>query len=266
MGFLSACKHRLSYRRGRDNANADFLSRLLIPPPAKDISGSSTSTDPDGLGVYLICACGYTTASCPTPGVGLGGLTASFYSPSTGQHSFPTPVLGGLPRTKDDFRTHRAPMPLNRVTGPTTSSFVITTDKPWLSYEISDHHVASRSNCVRLTRCRTATLTGNTLLRPDYRMAARSGFALSTAPSPPPKATLCSSPPPRSTRLGPTISLRRLTPPRMATALNPRMDHSPPVAPSAQQGATPDDKISTVAEHQLSNTLLSYSHSDWDRV
>ena len=157
-------------------------------------------------------------------------------------------------------------MPLNRVTGPTTSSFVITTDKPWLSYEISDHHVASRSNSVRHTRCRTATLTGNTPLRPDYRMAARRGFALSTAPSPPPKATLCSSPPPRSTRLGPTISLRRLTPPRMATALNPRMDHSPAVAPSAQQGATPDDKTSTVAKHQLSNTLLSYSHSDWDRV
>ena len=52
----------------------------------------------------------------------------------------------------------------------------------------------------------------------------------------------------------------------MATTSNPRMDHSPPVAPPAQQDATPDDKTSTVAEQQLSNTLLSYSHSDWDRA
>ena len=44
------------------------------------------------------------------------------------------------------------------------------------------------------------------------------------------------------------------------------MDHSPPVAPPAQQDATPDGKNSTVAEQQLSNTLLSYSQSDWDRA
>ena len=52
----------------------------------------------------------------------------------------------------------------------------------------------------------------------------------------------------------------------MATAPNPRTDHSPPVAPRAQSGATPDDKTSAAAEQQLSNTLLSYSHSDWDRA
>ena len=75
MEFLSVYNYRLSYRRGRDNANADFLSRLPIPPIAEDISGSSALTDPDDLGVYLIRACGYTTPSCPIPGVGLGGLT-----------------------------------------------------------------------------------------------------------------------------------------------------------------------------------------------
>ena len=218
------------------------------------------------LGVYLIRACGYTTASCPTPGVGLGGLTASFYSPNTGQSSFTTPVLGGLPLTKDDFRTHRALMPLNRMTGPTASSFAIANDKPWLSYAINDHHEASRFNCARHTRSRTVTLTDNTPLRSDYRMAARSGFAASAAPSPPPKATLRSSPFSCSARLGSMIPLRCPTPPRMATTPNPQMDHSPPVAPPAQQDATLDDKTSTLAEQQLSNTLLSYSHSDWDKA
>ena len=151
MEFLSAYNYRLSYRRGRDSANADFLSRLPIPPTAKDISDSSALTDPDDLGVYLIRACGYTTPSCPIPGVGLGGLTPSFYNPSTGQYLFPTTVLGGLPLTKDRFRTHRAPMPLNRMTGPTASFFVTVTDEPWLSYAINDHHEASRSNCARHT-------------------------------------------------------------------------------------------------------------------
>ena len=58
MEFLSAYNYRLSYRRGRDNAIADFLSRLPIPPTADDILGSSALTDPDDLGVYLIRACG----------------------------------------------------------------------------------------------------------------------------------------------------------------------------------------------------------------
>ena len=57
MGFLSAYNYRLSYRQGLDNTNADFLSRLPIPPSAEDISGSSALTDPDDLGVYLIRAC-----------------------------------------------------------------------------------------------------------------------------------------------------------------------------------------------------------------
>ena len=266
MEFLSTYNYRLSYRRGRDNANADFLSRLPIPPTAEDISGSSALTDPDDLGVYLIRACDYITPSCPIPSVGLGGLTPSFYSLSTGQNPFPTPVLGGLPLTKDDFRTHRAPMPLNRMTGPTASSFAIATDEPWLSCAINGHHEASRSNCARRTQSRTATLTGDTPSRPDYRMAARSGFPASAAPPPPPKATLRSSPPPCSARLGSTIPLRHPPLPRTVTAPNPRMDHSPRVAPPAQQGATPDDKISAAVEQQLSNTLLSYSHSNWDRA
>ena len=178
----------------------------------------------------------------------------------------PKYFLGGLPLTKDVFRTHRAPMPLNRMTGPTASRSAIATDIPWLSYTINDHNEAPRSNCTRHKRSRTATLTGKTPLRPDYRMANRSGFAASAAPSLPPKARLRSSPPPRSARLGSTIPLRRPTSPRMATAPNPQMDHLPPVAPPAQQDATPGDKTSTVAEQQLHNTLLGYSHSGWDKA
>ena len=101
MEFLSAYNYRLSYRRGRDNANADFLSRLPIPPTAEDISGSSALTDPDDLGVYLIRAWGYTTPSCPIPGVGLGGLTPpSHNNPDIGRNPFLTPGLGRLPLTK----------------------------------------------------------------------------------------------------------------------------------------------------------------------
>ena len=119
MEFLSAYNYRLSNRRGRDNANADFVSRLPIPPTAEDISGSSALTDPEDLGVYLIRACGYTTPSCPIPGVGLGGLTPpSDNNLVTGWNPSLTWVSGGLPLTKDDFRTHRAPMPLRRRAGP----------------------------------------------------------------------------------------------------------------------------------------------------
>ena len=110
MEFLSAYNYRLSYRRGPDNAYADFLSRLPIPPTPEYISGSSALTDPDDLGVYLIRACGYTSPSCPILGVGYGGLIPPS-SIGTAWHHRPTSVLGGLSLTQDDFRTHRAPMP-----------------------------------------------------------------------------------------------------------------------------------------------------------
>ena len=116
------------------------------------------------------------------------------------------------------------------------------------------------------TRSRTATLTGNTPLRPGYRMAARSEIAASAAPPPPLKAPLRSSSHLRLARLGSTIPPGRPTSPRMATVPNPLMDYSPPAASSVLQCATPDNKTSAAAEQQLFNTLLSYSHSDWDRA
>ena len=121
MEFFSAYNFRLSYRRGQENANADFLPRLTLPPIEEDISGASALTDPDDLGVYLIRACGFTTPSCPVPGVGLGGLALSpYHTPGAGLGGLvprpDTPVLGGLPLTKDDFRTCRATMPPTHMT------------------------------------------------------------------------------------------------------------------------------------------------------
>ena len=113
MEFLSAYNFRLSYRRGQENADADFFSRLPLPLIDEDISGASALTYPDDLGVYLIHASGFTTPACPVPGVGLGGLTPSpCHAPDavSGELTPPpdSPVLGGLHLTIDDFRTHRA--------------------------------------------------------------------------------------------------------------------------------------------------------------
>ena len=101
MEFLPAYNFRLSYRRGQENANADFLSRLPLPPIDEDVSGASALTDPDDLGVYLIRACGLTTPSCPVPGVGLGGLAPSPDIPVLGGLAPPPDisVSGGLPLT-----------------------------------------------------------------------------------------------------------------------------------------------------------------------
>ena len=76
MELLSAYSFRLSYRRGQENADADFLSRLPLPPIDEDISGASALTNPDDIGVYLIRACGFTTPACPVPGVDPGWADA----------------------------------------------------------------------------------------------------------------------------------------------------------------------------------------------
>ena len=232
MEFLSAYNYRLSYRRGRDNANADFLSRLPILPTAEDISGSSALTDPDDLGIYLIRACGYTTPSCPIPGAGLGGLNPpSHDNLGTGRNPFPTRVSGGLPLTKDDFRPHRASMPLRRMAGPTANTSVTPTSGPYLPYVIDDQLEASRPNCARRTRSRTAILTGNTPLRLDYHRAAPSGFAVPAAPALPPETPLRLSPLPRSDRLGSTTPLGRPNFCRTSPTPNPQMDPTPTASP-----------------------------------
>ena len=257
MEFLSAYNYRLSYRRGRDNANADFLSRLPIPPTTEDISGSSALTDPDDLGVYLIRACGYTSPSCPVPGVGLGGPTPPS-TIGTAWHHLPTSALGELPLTQDDFRTHRAPMPLRRRARPTVDAPVYTIG-PYPAYAIDDQLKPSGTTRAGRTQSRTAILAGHTRLRPDYNRAARSGFAAPAAPALPPRTWPRSSPLPRSDHLGSTIPLGR-----------PGLRHPPATQNSQIDTTTPAPHTNTegdtyAATKQLSNTLLSYSHHDWEK-
>ena len=209
MEFLSAGNFRLSYRRGQENANADFLSRLPLPPIADDVSGASALTDPDDLGVYLIRACGLTTPSCPVPGVGLGGLVPPPYIPVLdGLAPSPDiPVLGGLPLTSDDFRTHRAPIPSSSATIRPRRPRATFPQAPYTTYAINARDDAPRPT--RRTRSQTAILDGNTPSRSDHRTAAYSGFAASAAAASPPLRTW---PPPRLARLGSTTSPGRRAP------------------------------------------------------
>ena len=264
MEFLSAYNFRLSYRRGQDNANADFLSRLPLPLIAEDISGASALTYPDDLGVYLIHACGITTPTCPVPGVGLSGLTRSpchAHDAILGGLTPPPdpPVLGGLPLTPDDFRTHCAPMaPTHTTARPRRSSATLP---PMPSATCAIRAPSDASRHTRRTRSQTTTFDGNAPSRPDYRTAARSGFAASAASAPPPLRT---SPPPRSARLGSTTSAGHPTLTRSTLAL-PDFQSAPPPPTAPLHPTVPDPDIQAAASH-LSNTLLNCSHSDWEKA
>ena len=72
--FLIAFDYTLEYRKGSDNGNADFLSRLPEPAMEHGRSGSSSLTPADDGGTFPIRACGLRTRPSPTHGVGLGGL------------------------------------------------------------------------------------------------------------------------------------------------------------------------------------------------
>ena len=179
MEFNSAYNFRRSYRRGQENANADFLFRLPLPPIADDVSGASALMDPDDLGVYLIRARGLTTPSCPVPGVGLGGLVPSPDIPVLGGLA-PSPdilVMGGLPLTSDDFRTQRAPIPSPSATFRPRRPRATFLQAPYTTYAINARDDDPRPT--RRTRSQTAILDGSTPSRPDYRTAAHSGFAAS---------------------------------------------------------------------------------------
>ena len=199
MEFLSAYNSRLSYRRGQENANADFLSRLPLPPIDEDVYGASALTDPDDLGVYLVRACGLTTPSCPVPGVGLGGLAPSPYISVSGGLAPPPDisVSGGLPLTQNELRTHRSPLPSLSMTARSRRFCAPPPQAPSTTYAISARDDAPRPS--RRTRSQTAISAGHTPSRPDYRKAAHSGFAAPATSAPRPSRT---SPPPRPDRLG----------------------------------------------------------------
>ena len=260
MEFLSAYNFRLSYRRRQENANADFLSRLPLPPIEEDIFGASSLTDPDDLGVYLIRACGFTTPAYPVPGVGLGGLTPSLchaLDAGLGGLNPPpdSPVLGGLPLTIDDFQTQCTPMPPTHMTARPRRPYPILPKAPFTTYAISAHDDAPRST--RRTRSQTAILDGNAPSRPDYRTAAHSGFAASAALALPPLRT---SPPSRSARLSSTTSTGSLAS-TSSTPTPPDLQSDSPPSTAPLHPIVPDPDIQAATVH-LSNTLLNHSHSD----
>ena len=257
MEFLSAYNFRLSYRRGQENANADFLSRLPLPPIDEDVSGASALTDPDNLGVYIIRACGLTTPSCPVPGVGLGGLAPSTDISVLGGLTPPPEisVLGGLPLTQDDLRTHRTPLPPQSMTAVSRRSCAPSPQAPSITYAISARDDTPRPS--RRTLSQTAISAGHTPSRPDYLKAAHSRFAAPAASAPPPSRT---SPPPRSDRLGYTKITNGRAPTRSPPpSANLRSVPPPPTASLHPTAPNPD--IQAAAAH-LSNTLLNYNHHD----
>ena len=261
MEFLSAYNFRLSYRQGQENANADFLSRLPLPPIHEDVSGASALTDPDDLGVYLIRACELTTPSCPVPGVGLDGLAPSPDIPVLGGLAPPSDisVLGGLALTQDDFRTHRAPLPSQSMTARSRRSCAPSPQAPSTTYAISACDDTPRPS--RRTRSQTTISAGRTPSRPDYRKAAHSGFAAPAASAPPPSRT---SPPPRPDRLGYT----KITHGRVPTSSPPPssdLQSVPPPLTASLHPTAPDPDIQAAAAH-ISNTLLNYSHRDWEKA
>ena len=126
MAFLSGYNFSLYYRYDKDNANADFLSRLPLSPNEEEISGSYALSDPDDLGVYLTRACGIVPSFCPIPDIGLGGLIPQ-----------PDPsILSVLPLTHDDFRTHRAPLPPPHKGGSIDLSHLVSAGNPRSPYAV----------------------------------------------------------------------------------------------------------------------------------
>lgn len=122
MESRSATNVSVSYRRGRDNANADFLSILLLSSTEEDISDSCALSDPDEFGVYFIRALDLVPSPCPITGICLGELGSPVPTSTTSGLDERIPqldplILGGIPLTHDDFGRHRAPFLLPHMIG-----------------------------------------------------------------------------------------------------------------------------------------------------
>ena len=107
------------------------------------------------------------------------------------------PILGGLHLSRADFRTHHAPLPPPHMIGSIDRPHEVSPGNPPPSKTIQTLQ-NTRLPTTRRTRRQTAILAGTAPSRPDYRLAARSGFAASAASAPP---SLRTSPPSRSPRL-----------------------------------------------------------------
>lgn len=201
-GVFPAYNFILSYRRGNDKANADFLSRLPLLPTEEDISGYYVLSDPDDLGVCLIRACGLRPSFCHMSDIGLGGLTP--LSPSSPglrlsgliPQSDP-PIFDGLPLTHDDFRTNCAPLPSSHMVGSIDRPHLVSTGNQCSPYAVRDHESDTQLSHTRRTRNQTTILAGYGPSPSDYCLVARSGLVASVASVPP---SLCPLSPPRHIR------------------------------------------------------------------
>ena len=147
--------------------------------------------------------------------------------------------------------THMTARPRRSPATPPQTSFA--------TYAISAPNDAPRPT--RRTRSQTTTLDGNAPSRPDYRTAAHSGLTASAASAPPPLRT---SPPPRSARLGSMTSPGR---PASASSTLPLPDlQSDTPSPTAPLHPTVLDLDAQDAAAHLSNSLLNYSHRDWEQA
>ena len=117
--------------------------------------------------------------------------------------------------------------------------------EPYTTYAISAPDEAPRS--IGCTRSQTAILDGNAPSRPDYRTAAHSGFAASAVSAPLPLHT---SPPPRSVRLGSTISTVRLAS-TSSTPTPPDLQSDPPPPTAPLHPAAPDLDVQAAATTSL---------------
>ena len=104
-------------------------------------------------------------------------------------------------------------------------------------------------------------MNDNAPSRPDYHTAAHKGFAASAASAPLPLRT---SPPPRSAHLGSTTSSGRLASTN-STPTPPNLQPDPPPPTAPLHPAVPNLDVQAAAAH-LSNTLLNYSHTDWEQA
>ena len=130
---------------------------------------------------------------------------------------------------------------------------------PSTTYAISARDDAPRPS--RRTRSQTAISAGYTPSRQDCRKTVHCGFVAPAASAPPPS---CTSPPPRPDRLCYT----KITNDRVPTKSPPPsadFRSVPPPLTASLHPTAPDPDIQAAAAH-LSNTLLNYSHHDWEQA
>ena len=88
--FLASYDYTLKYRKGCDNGNADFLSRLPQPVTSQDLSDTCRLTEPTDVGIYFVGASGIWPShiSAAQPGsvlqgpplpTGTGAFTSAYY-------------------------------------------------------------------------------------------------------------------------------------------------------------------------------------------